>query len=122
MKSGKVRGALLSTAARLTLQDNMPPRVQRRVTIMREDPALRELPKATTSGKERRAEATETGAAKRGAANIVPVQERGALAPQAELRLEDILGEPAVHAAVMCQELSARFADAAVPWTGDNQA
>ena len=80
----------------------MPPRVQRRVTVMREDPALRELPKASVSGKERRAEASAPGAAKQGAANVVPAQKRGALAAQAELRLEDILGEPAVHTAVWC--------------------
>ena len=84
------------------LQDDLPPRVQRRVTLAREDPALRELPAAGVTLKERQgAEAAggtadeHAGAAKRGAANVAPKQERGSLqAPQAELRMEDILGEP----------------------------
>ena len=68
---------------------------------MRDDPALRELPRAGDSGRDAASSAREQhGGANRGAANVVPAQERGALAPQAELRMVDILGEVAVTTAV----------------------
>ena len=84
------------------MQDSVPPRVQRRVTLTREDPALRDLHESRVTGKGRKsaqaavspADGTEGTPRQRAAKIAPPIQERGLLAPEAELRMEDILGEP----------------------------
>ncbi len=94
----------------------MLPRVKRRVTFTRMDPALREQPapkakKRKSTGAEspgRRSEGPAAGAAAGGSAGTVPKQGQGGQ-QAAELTLEDIVGSPGMASMVGDTMLLLRF-------------